>query len=71
MKQREIQQFKMKPVAELSKLIRESEEKIRKLRFDLAAGKVKNVAELRNTRRLVARMYTFIAQQSQVKNTPR
>ena len=71
MKQREIQQFKMKPVAELSKLIRESEEKIRKLRFDLAAGKVKNVAELRNTRRLVARMYTFIAQQSRVKNTPR
>ena len=63
MKKREIQQLKTKPAAELSKLIKESEEKIRKLRFDLAAGKVKNVAELRNARKLVARIYTFLAEQ--------
>ncbi|MBM3257082.1 MAG: 50S ribosomal protein L29 [Candidatus Liptonbacteria bacterium] len=64
MKKREIEQLKTKPVAELSKLIKESEEKLRKLRFDLEAGKVKNVAELRMIRKAIARMKTFSKIQS-------
>lgn len=64
MKKRDITQLKMKPAAEMQKLIKESEEKLRKLRFDLAAGKVKNVAELRNIKKIIARMRTFIREQA-------
>jgi large subunit ribosomal protein L29 len=60
MKKKEIEQLKTKPVAEIAKLIAESQEKLRKLRFDLAAGKVKNVAELRSTRKSIARMKTCV-----------
>jgi ribosomal protein L29 len=40
----------------------DSGEKLRALRFDLAAGKVKNVNELHQTRRKIARAKTFIKQ---------
>ncbi len=63
MKKREVEQLKTKQVAELAKLIREAEERLRKLKFDLAAGKVKNVAELRATRKAIARMHTFVGEQ--------
>jgi len=60
MKKRELQELKNKPVAELSRLAREGKEKLRSLRFDLAAGKVKNVNELRALRKNLARMQTFM-----------
>ncbi|MCR4328303.1 MAG: 50S ribosomal protein L29 [Patescibacteria group bacterium] len=60
MKRRDIEQLKTKPVAELEKLVREAREKLRKLRFDLAAGKVKNVSEIRIVRKGIARMLTYI-----------
>ena len=41
-------------------MIRETNEKLRGLRFDLAAGKVKNVSELHKLKKNVARMKTFI-----------
>ena len=46
MKKKDIQELKTRPAASSQSLIRESNEKLRELRFDLAAGKVKNVAEL-------------------------
>jgi len=64
MKKKEIQEMKNKPLGELEHLIVESGERLRTLRFDLAAGKVKNVNELRQTRRQIARAKTFIQQQS-------
>ena len=41
-------------------LILEKKEKIRQLRFDLAAGKVKNVREIRETRKEIARLNTLL-----------
>lgn len=61
MKKREFEQFKVKAPAELKKFVEDSKEKLRALKFDLAAGKVKNVAELKNLRRDVARALTLLA----------
>jgi large subunit ribosomal protein L29 len=60
MKTREIRELKNAPLAELQKLLRENRERLRLLRFDLAAGKVKNVGELRELRKDIARLMTFI-----------
>ena len=51
-------------VGELERLVIDSEEKLRTLRFDLAAGKVKNVNELHQTRKKIARAKTFIHMQT-------
>jgi ribosomal protein L29 len=63
MKKKEIQELKNKPIGELERLVLDGGEKLRALRFDLAAGKVKNVNEVRETRKKIARAKTFIAQQ--------
>ncbi len=60
MKRKEIQDLKSRPAEDLAKMIRETNEKLRQLRFDLAAGKVKNVSELHKLRKNVARMKTFM-----------
>ncbi|RJP44595.1 50S ribosomal protein L29 [Candidatus Parcubacteria bacterium] len=60
MKRKEVEELKRKPPAELEKLLRESRERLRILRFDLAAGKVKNTRELQDVRKYVARIETFL-----------
>jgi len=45
---------------ELKKALEQNQEKLRSLRFDLASGKVKNVREIRETRKTVARVYTLL-----------
>lgn len=68
MKKRELQELKNKPVAEYHRLIEEGKEKLRSLKFDLAAGKVKNVNELRSIKKNIARMETFIKEKgSEIK----
>lgn len=62
MKKRDVQELKNKSLGELERIVLESGEKLRALRFDLAAGKVKNVNELHQTRRKIARVKTFIKQ---------
>jgi len=62
MKKKEIQELKNKTVGELEHLVIESGEKLRALRFDLAAGKVKNVNELHHMRKTIARAKTFLKQ---------
>jgi large subunit ribosomal protein L29 len=64
MKKNEIQELKMRPVEELSRMVREANERLRTLRFDLAAGKVKDESEIRELKKKVARMKTFIHEQS-------
>ncbi len=54
-----IAELKNKSKAELTKLLAEQREKLRQLRFDLTGGKVKNVRELRNTKRLIAQILTI------------
>ena len=64
MKKRELQELKNKPITEYHRLIEEGKEKLRSLKFDLAAGKVKNVNELRSIKKNIARMETFIKERS-------
>lgn len=60
MKLREIKELKNKSAEELQKLLRESREELRVFRFDLAAGKVKNVSAIREVRKRIARILTFL-----------
>ena len=62
MKKNDIKELKNKSQGELEHIVNDSSEKLRALRFDLAAGKVKNVHELHETRRRIARAKTFLAQ---------
>ncbi len=59
MKNSEIKELKNKSEGELFKLLQENRDKLRSLKFDLAAGKVKNVTELRKIKKLIARILTF------------
>ncbi|MEK7195402.1 MAG: 50S ribosomal protein L29 [Patescibacteria group bacterium] len=60
MKKREIQETKTKPAAELQKLLKDGREKLRSMKFDLVAGKVKNVREIRSLHKDIARISTFL-----------
>jgi large subunit ribosomal protein L29 len=67
MKKKDIQELKNKSVAELQRTVVESTEHLRALRFDLAAGKVKNVAELHEARKRIARAKTFLHERETLK----
>ena len=56
MKTKELQS---KTEPELRRMLSEHRAKLQQLRFDLAGGKVKNVREIRNTRKDIARILTF------------
>lgn len=45
---------------ELKKSLDQNQEKLRSLRFNLASGKVKNVREIRGTKKTIARLETLI-----------
>lgn len=60
MKHKDIQELKTKPEQELQKLLKESREHLRELKFNVVAGKVKNVAELNKIKRNIARIMTFM-----------
>lgn len=55
-----IAEIKRKSEQELQKNLLESKEKLRQLRFDLAAGKVKNIREIRAIKKDIARILTFL-----------
>lgn len=46
---------------ELRKILIDNREKLRQLRFDLSAGKVKNVREIRHLKKEIARILTLLA----------
>ena len=60
MKKRQSQDLKNRQLPELQKLLVEHREKLRKLKFDLVAGKVKNVREIREIKKIIARILTII-----------
>lgn len=64
MKKKDIQAMRAKSDAELLRLIKDDREKLRKLRFDLAAGKVKNVKTLHETKHAIARAKTFLQERT-------
>jgi len=64
MKKKDIQELKNKQTAELERLVKDKSEELRVLRFDLAAGKVKDISKIREARKTVARANTFLNQNS-------
>lgn len=60
MKKSEIQELKKKPAAELAKLLAEKREKLRALRVDLLMGKSAQIKDIRELKKTVARIQTFI-----------
>jgi len=60
MKKEEIKQLNVKPESELTKLAAELKEKLWNLRKDLVAGKVKNIQEIRQAKKDVARILTAL-----------
>ena len=57
MKTRELSQ---RSKEELQKILQESRERLRVLRFDLVSGKVKNVREIRKIKKDIARILTLL-----------
>ena len=55
-------ELKQKPKKELQKLLQNNQDKLRQLRFDLASGKVKNVREIRQIKKDIARILTILCQ---------
>ncbi len=60
MKRKEIENLKAKSGAELKKQLKENEELLSSSKFDLAAGKVKNIFLIKDTKKTIARIKTFI-----------
>jgi len=58
MTNQEIQDLKNKPIAELDAMSHEHRERLRGLRLDLFAGKVKNESVLRELKKDIARIET-------------
>ena len=56
------QDLKNKAKSELSGLLGRKRAKLRELRFNLASGKVKNVREIRETKKDIAKILTFLRQ---------
>ena len=55
-----IKELKTKGKDELQKTLEDDREKLRQLRFDLSAGKVKNVREIRKIKKEVAQILTLL-----------
>lgn len=58
MKRKDITMLHAKSVEDVEKLIAEEAERLRELRADLAAGKVKNIGLVRTAKKNVARLLT-------------
>jgi large subunit ribosomal protein L29 len=59
-----IKELQQKSKSELQKFLADSREKLRQLRFDLSAGKVKNVREVRKIKKDIAKVLTLLKQKT-------
>lgn len=62
MKHKDVEELRNKSREELEAILKNNRERLRSLRFDLAAGKMKNMNELRNMKKAVAVILTFLNQ---------
>lgn len=62
MKKKDIQELKNKQVGELERIVKDKSDELRTLRFDLAAGKVKDISKIHDARKTIARAKTFLNQ---------
>jgi len=61
-------ELKQKTKADLNQILKEKEEKLSQLRFDLASGKVKNVREIHQAKKDIARILTVLKMQINKKS---
>jgi large subunit ribosomal protein L29 len=59
-------ELKQKTTADLQALLQEKREKLGQLSFDLASGKVKNVREIREIKKDIAKILTTINEKSKI-----
>jgi ribosomal protein L29 len=67
MKRRNLDEMKNKSAVELRQFAQDSREKVRTMKLDLMAGKVKNVDDLRVLRKDIARALTIATQKDNAK----
>ncbi len=60
MARKEKEQLNTKPLPELMKELSEQKQKLVDLKFDLSAGKVKNIKEIRKIKKMIARILTAV-----------
>ncbi|HNW96762.1 MAG TPA: 50S ribosomal protein L29 [Candidatus Paceibacterota bacterium] len=56
----DLKDLKKQTESELQSLLAQKQERLRVLRFDLSFGKVKNVREIRATRKIIAQIQTIL-----------
>ena len=66
MKNSELKQLKSKSKEELYKLLLDSSKKLQDLKFNLAAGKVKNVRSVRALKKDIARILTLLNEMEEI-----
>ena len=57
-----ITELRRKSEEELKKVLEDDREKLRQLRFDLSAGKVKNVKEVQRVKKEIAQILTLLTE---------
>ncbi len=63
MDKKSFQEIKNKPVNELQAMLKDLRDKLWQLKVDLASGKVKNIKEIKEVKRDIARILTIINSQ--------
>jgi large subunit ribosomal protein L29 len=58
------QELRKKSDSELQKILQQKRERLQNLRFDLASGRVKNVREIREIKKDIARILTILNERS-------
>ncbi len=64
MKQKALQEHRVKQPVELVAELAKHEARLESLRFELAAGKVKNIREVREVKTSIAQLKTLLAEQA-------
>jgi len=67
MKSKEIEQLKNKTGSELLNEIKKSKDKLWELQVDLRAGKLKNVSDIKKTKKLIAKINTILREKNNNK----
>jgi large subunit ribosomal protein L29 len=57
-------ELREKKIEELEKILKEKREKLKNLKLDLIQGKLKNVREIRETKRDIARILTILKEKT-------
>lgn len=65
MKKKDFSEIKNKDKAGLRKDLAGYQERLRQLKFDLAAGKVKNIREIRHIKKSIAQTLTLVNQKNE------